>query len=354
MDFERRRSTFYETIMEGEHDAYYTQNDPNLRYLTGFNGTMGRLLLTEEGESFIIVDPRYDQYARELPGVDLTVVCYDSESLPALNETASEHGIKSIRAEQSLTRKTAQDLMDELDPDVEFGTNLVAEQRTQKSEAEIETIAKAIDRTLPTFDEVEAFVEPGITEHEISSFVRSKLNARSEGHAFDPLVLTGRRTENPHCPPSSRGLQENDVLLLDMGLRVDGYCSDLTRMIFLGEPDPVFREMYELSQKAAKRAIEHLESGAVVEDLQAIAHEPIEQSDFRTKHSLGHGVGLELHEGPHLTNDDETELKPGNIVTIEPGVYKDGVGGGRIEYMMVIEDDGARRLDGPDYDVGLA
>lgn len=347
MDFAKRRRELYTVLNDRGIESYHTAHGPNMRYLTGFNGSVADLALTDDGEAVLIVDPRYDHYARELPGEDLSVICYDSSATKALRDALGERSIDAIHLERpNLSYNQFLSLKQTLAvEDRTYGPDLVLQQRAQKRSDEIDAIQTAIDKTLPVFDRIDEHIEPGQSERDISRFIRSELNSRGEEHAFDPLVLIGERTANPHCPASDRELQEDDALLVDMGVRIDGYCSDLTRMFFVGEPDPEIKAMHELSQKAAQRALSVLEPGAVPEKVQGEAHEVIEKTDYKTKHSLGHGVGLELHEDPKLTSSNSTGLQPGNIVTVEPGAYQDGTGGGRVEYMVLIEDDGIRRLD---------
>lgn len=346
MGYSSRRRDFYEQLNENSIASYHSGFIPNVRYLTGFNGSAANLTMTNDGEAILVVDGRYDHYARQLSGEDLTIICYEENPIEATSKALQDREISQIHLERpNLSYNQFLGLKNGLGiEDRAYEEDRVAKARMCKTDAEIECIQRAVDKTLPVFDDIEQFIEPGKSEKEISRFIRSKLNARSEEHSFDPLVLIGDRTANPHCPTSGRELGEDDALLVDMGLRIDGYCSDLTRMFFLGDPDPAIREMYNCSKKAAEAAMDALEPGAVVKDIQQTAHDIIEDAGFVTKHALGHSVGLELHERPALT-DSETVLEPGNIVTVEPGAYKNGVGGGRIEYMVQITQDGMKRLD---------
>lgn len=341
---------------EADADAYYTDDLLNVRYLTGFNGTSAGLLLHAQEDrsgAELLVDGRYRNYSQDLAGSNLSVELVESTRLELLNERLGEREVPAVHFERS---NLSYDQFLALKKRVtsparrEYGEDWILEQRTEKSTVEVDAQREAIDRTLEVFELIESWVEPGLSEVALSRAIRRELESRSEGLAFDPLVLTGPNTANPHCPASDRELREDDVLLVDQGLKIDGYCSDLTRMFFPGDPDGELIELYDLSKRAAARAFREIEDGVEVSEVVGAAHDLIRDAGYgeNLRHGLGHGVGLNVHEPPSLSSKREGTLSAGMVVTLEPGIYIDGLGGGRIEHMVRVEDDGVELLDTPD------
>jgi Xaa-Pro aminopeptidase len=272
--------------------------------------------------------------------------------LKQLDKIIEEQSISSIHFERpNLTYDSFLAIKNNLsNPEQkEYGEDWVLEQRQHKSDAELEKISEAIDQTLDVFELVETWLEPGISERSLSRAIRRELESRSEGQAFDPIVLSGPNTANPHCPASERTLQADDWLLVDQGMTIDGYCSDLTRMFFLGDPDPEIRELYELSKRATAEAFKAVEPGKPTAEVTAVAHDVIREDGYgdNIRHGLGHGVGMNVHEPPSLSSKNDLTLEPGMVVTLEPGIYIDGFGGGRIEHMIHLDEDGSHLLDEP-------
>lgn len=239
--------------------------------------------------------------------------------------------------------------------DRRYGEDWVADLRQTKSEDELQCIRNAIDRTLDLFDMIDTWIEPGLSEEELSRAVRRELESRGDGQSFTPLILFGERTAQPHAPSEKRLLEEGDPVLVDMGLKRSGYCSDLTRMFFCGERDSPANELYDLSQKAAAVGLELIEEGVSVGRVTEAAHDVIREAGHgdHIRHGLGHGVGLEVHEAPRLSESADGTLEAGMVVTLEPGIYQDDVGGGRIEHMVLVTEDGAEVLDSPSQYMGV-
>lgn len=344
-------------MAEKNVESYYTNDCLNLRYLTGFNGTTGGLLLyrtDRESGASLFVDGRYHNYSERLGGTDLSITLVENSRSERLNEQLKTLDISSVHFERS--RLTYDEFLEirktvNYPPDRQYGDDWVLEERSQKSQTEVELIKKAVEQTLDVFELIETWLEPGLSERDLSRAIRRELESRSDGLAFDPLVLTGPNTASPHSPVSNRELKPNDVLLVDQGLKIDGYCSDLTRMFFLGEPNTQLRDLYDLSKRVTARAFDHIEPGQPVEDLVETSHELIKEEghEDHLRHGLGHGVGLNVHEPPALSSTSTKVLEPGMVVTLEPGIYIDGVGGGRIEHMIMVEDHGPRLLDTPNH-----
>ncbi|MFB6345021.1 MAG: M24 family metallopeptidase [bacterium] len=356
-DFVSRRRSILERLREEELQGYYTNSLLNLRYLTGFDGTAGGLLLSRtdtDGSATLFVDGRYRNYASQLCDTgNLSVQLIEDNRHRSLDHELSRQSLQSIHFERDeLQYGTFLSIKNKVtSPDRrEYGDNWVAQERQRKDTFELDTIEEAIELTLDVFELIESWLEPGLSELDLSRSIRRELESRSEGLAFDPLVLIGENTANPHCPATDRSLSDEDALLVDMGLKINGYCSDITRMFFMDSVDEKYRELYDLSKQAAARAFKEIESGRSVKEITMEAHQVIENAGYgdNLRHGLGHGVGLNVHEQPSLSDSSNAELETGMVVTLEPGIYIDGFGGGRIEHMIVVEEDSARLLDTPD------
>ncbi len=351
-DHSGRLNSLYEILDDRGIDAYYTNDLLNMRYLTEFKGTAGGLLVysTDESGSVLLLDGRYRLYAERLSSREVSTARVEDSRIELLDELAEEFEISSIHFERpNLTYETFLSIRDDLSypAEKEYGDDWILKERRKKSESEVESITEAIDQTLDVFELIESWLEPGLSEKALSRAIRRELESRSDGLAFDPLVLSGPNTANPHCPASERPLEQDDWLLVDQGLKVDGYCSDLTRMFFFGDPDSQIRELYDLSKRSATRAYEAIEPGRSIAEVTEFAHDLVKDAGYEDnlRHGLGHGVGLNVHEPPSLSPKSDGILEPGMVVTLEPGIYIDGFGGGRIEHMIYLEEDGPRLLD---------
>jgi Xaa-Pro aminopeptidase len=325
-----------------------TEHLPNLRYLVGFRGTAGSALLTGQ-TCHLFLDGRYRLYGESLEADDVTIELIDEDRMDSVADVVEDRDLKRLHLERDrLSYSRFRDVVEKTTlKDRRYGDDWVSDERTTKDEAEVRSIKSAIDRTLDLFDMIDTWIEPGLTETELSRGIRRELESRSEGQAFDPLILFGERTANPHAPTEKRVLEEGDSVLVDMGLKVNGYCSDLTRMFFCGERESPSNELYDLSKRAAAKALPMIEPGVSVSKVAGQAHNVIRNAghDGHIRHGLGHGVGLNVHEAPKLSESSDDTLEAGMVVTLEPGIYIDGVGGGRVEHMALVTEEGAEILD---------
>jgi Xaa-Pro aminopeptidase len=226
---------------------------------------------------------------------------------------------------------------------------LVEDLRERKAPAEVAAIREALRLTEQVFEEVAALLAPGLTERQVAWEIERRLRERgSEGLAFPPIVAAGKNSARPHHHLTDYAIQAGEPIIIDMGGRLHGYCADLTRTLILGEPTARFREIYTLVRQAQARAEAGITAGMNSLDADALAREMITQAGYGEAfgHSLGHGVGLAVHEAPSLSphKDRATELKPGSIVTVEPGIYLPDWGGIRLEDMVLVRSEGAEVL----------
>jgi Xaa-Pro aminopeptidase len=225
---------------------------------------------------------------------------------------------------------------------------LVEEIRAQKDQREITAIRRSLSITEEVFQQITKILRPGKTEKEIAWRIKQLIYlSGGEDQAFEPIIASGPNAALPHAEPTDREIKKGEPILFDFGSKWSGYCSDLSRTVFLGRPTDRFKEVYSLVRQAQLQAEKGIQSGMTTLDADALARSVIDQGGYGKyfKHSLGHGVGLATHELPSLSPAKADPLKPGMVVTIEPGIYLPGWGGVRLENMAVIKDKGAKVLN---------
>lgn len=330
-------------------DALLLSSIPNIRYLTGFSGTSA-LVLATRSEVRLITDFRYETQVADEVG-DLAQVRIEPVSLwtglwDVLQKMPSVEVIGFESAH--LGHRDFQRLLNDGSrwqwrPQI----NLVEALRESKDEDEVALIAEAariatdaLTRTLPQ-------IAPGQTELQIAGILEKAMRDEgSEEAPFPPIVASGQRSALPHARPSSREVVRGDFLLLDFGAQHQGYCSDLTRTFIIGIPTPEQREVYQVVRDANHIASHSIRAGMTGMAADALARSYIERCGHGEAfgHSLGHGLGLEVHESPRLARTAEAALVSGAVVTIEPGIYRPGWGGVRIEDDVHISANGPQIL----------
>jgi Xaa-Pro aminopeptidase len=333
-------------------DIFHT-HAANRRYLSGFTGSTGWLLITAE-HAFIIVDFRYvEQAERECPGftifrttggADKWFASIVGQANLSAKRIGFEPGDLTVASFQAL--KKAAEAMPPADrPKLLSAPPLVTQLRATKEPAEIEALQRAVDVGDTAFSTVAERVEPGWTERRVALEIESEARRiGAEGLSFPTIVAAGPHGAMPHAQPRDHTIEGGDGVIIDMGVIVDGYCSDLTRTIAVGKPDPKFHEIYDIVLTAQRTAEELVRTGMSGEEAHMLAHNVIAEAGYGENfgHGLGHGVGLLIHEAPRLARLSKEELQDGMVVTIEPGIYITGWGGVRIEDMAVLENGRAR------------
>jgi Xaa-Pro aminopeptidase len=324
-------------------DAVLVTRLPNVRYLSGFTGSNGTLVLTPDGGAFL-TDGRYgDQAAREVPDLDRVVSSGPLVSeLPACIERL---GVRRVAFEvDGLTYRTHADLT-AAGVDLVPTSGEVERLRWAKDPEEISLIGAAQSIADDAFEVISAKLMTGVTERETAlelDVTMRRLGA--EALAFDTIVAFGESAAEPHHHPTVRALRPGDVVKMDFGCVVDGYHSDMTRTVAFGEPTSRLRDVYELVRLAQRAGVEAVRQGATGAEVDHASRAVIEDAGFGDAftHGLGHGVGLEIHEGPSLRPAGDDVLPVGAVVTVEPGVYLEGLGGVRIEDMVEVTEEGCR------------
>lgn len=345
---ERQRALRALLAAEGLDGLIVTQM-ANVRYLTGFTGSSAVAVVLAR-ETLLFTDTRYAlQAAEEVKGrtrveiaeADLWAGLW--RALGGYSEIATlgfeshaisyGQGLRVLQAETPVTRRGVEGLVERL--------------RARKDPEEVAAIREAARLVGEALEAALSCVRPGMQEREIAAVVEHELRRRgSEWHPFPTIVASGPRSALPHAGTSARVVHRGELLLVDVGARVDGYCADLTRTVVVGRADERQRTVYGIVQAAQRAAVAGLRAGMSGREADAVARRVIEDHGFGDAfgHSLGHGIGLELHEAPRLSRQNEDALPAGAVVTVEPGIYIAGWGGVRIEDDVLLSADGAELL----------
>lgn len=329
-------------------DGLLVTHLPNIRYLTGFTGSAG-VLLVREDTTILISDFRYAAQAPAEVGTAATVEIDQRSVWERLGRVLSARPSRSLGIESnSLTVRDAERVSGLTRAQVVPTTDLVERFRAVKSPEEVASIRTAAELAQDALAEVLPGIQAGQSEVEVAAALEGALRRRgSEWHPFPTIVASGARSALPHARTSEKAIAAGDLLLLDFGAQVDGYCADLTRTVVVGaRADDRQRTVHELVQTAQRRAIEHLRPGMPAREGDALARDVIASRGFGDAfgHSLGHGLGLEVHEAPRLAPTSEAPLPPHAVVTVEPGVYFPGWGGVRLEDNVYLGPDATERL----------
>jgi Xaa-Pro aminopeptidase len=351
MDVAARAGRVRAGFAEAGIDAVVVTRLPNIRYLTGFTGSAGTVVLTPDA-LVLVTDGRYAQQSRAqlaAAGVDATVVvgATHADQMAAFAEAVADcprvgleaDGVTWAQQREYATRLAGHDLR----PTQE----LVEAVRRVKEPAEVARIRAACAIADDALDEVLPTLADGPTEREFALALEFAMRRRgATAVSFDPIVASGPNGALPHARPSDRRIDRGELVVLDFGCVVDGYCSDMTRTVSVGEPGPEATRLWETvlaSQRAGREAVG---PGVECAAVDAASRRVIDDAGLGEYfvHGTGHGVGLEIHEAPRVARTATGTLDPGYVVTVEPGVYLPGVGGVRIEDTLVVTTDGAVAL----------
>ena len=209
--------------------------------------------------------------------------------------------------------------------------HMIEKQRMIKDEEEIDSIKKACKITDDCFKFLLEYIKPGMTEKQIARRIDDYYYHNAEGTSFDTIVASGENSSKPHAVPTDRKIQEQDIITIDMGCKVNGYCSDMTRTFFVGEPTEEMKEVYDLVLSNQEFALDQYKEGASTRQVTKMVENDFKLNGYDLIHSLGHGVGLEIHEPPYVGYRNDTTLRENMVVTDEPGIYIPGKFGVRIE-----------------------
>lgn len=347
MTVESRVANLRALLVRSEVHALLVTDLTNVRYLTGFSGTNGQVLVSPDRFVFL-TDPRYRARAADLVEA-AEIDIYPDRLTDSLGPLLAAAKVKRLGVEaKTMTLAERDDLGGRLkEIDLVPTVAMVEELRRSKDAEEVKLLKEAVALGDEVFAWVLDRIVPGASEREIALDLEVKMRELgAEGVSFPPIVGSGPLSAHIHHTAGERELQKGDLVLLDFGCRRRGYCSDLTRTVVLGSTTDEQREIYRLVLEAQTKGIDAIRAGARTQAVDAQARGIIEGAGFgeRFGHGLGHGVGLEVHEDPRLRRISEDTLQQGDVVTVEPGVYVDDVGGVRIEDCVLVTETGAEVL----------
>ncbi len=343
-----RQEALLERLNARKLDALVVTRPANVFYLTGFRGSAGIALFTARASS-LLVDPRYTLQAQDQAvGVEV------SEVTDGLLHAAG-HSVRKARVKRpafedaSLTVSEFQALKRAAPAALDWqpAGEAVEELRAVKDPLEVENIRQAGELTAQVFADVERTIRPGVSENDLAAEIEYRMRTRgADGAAFETIVASGPRGALPHARPTGRVLRAKELVIIDLGAILGGYASDMTRTVHLGKPSRRTVALYRAVLEAQMKGIESLKAGVQARSVDGAARHALTKrhlAKFFT-HSTGHGVGIEIHERPRLAKSEKKKIPPGSVVTVEPGIYLEGLGGVRIEDTVLVSQNGAEIL----------
>lgn len=319
----------------------------NRRYLSGFTGSSGYVLVTAD-ECYLLTDFRYMTQAAE-QAAGLKIVEHGPKFIDTVRELLPSGGQTRVGFEQDdVTFSAYTAYAEALKPAALVGISKAVEDlRMIKDAEELAIMGRAADLADNTFSHILNVIKPGMTERDVD--LEMEFYMRTHGatsSSFDTIVASGERSAMPHGVASSKVIRGNEFVTFDFGALLDGYCSDLTRTIALGAPDPKLKEIYDIVLEAQLHALAHIKPGMTGRECDAVTRDIITRYGYGGQfgHSTGHGLGMEVHEWPRLSKLSDDVLQPGMVVTVEPGIYLPGIGGVRIEDDVVVTESGISLL----------
>ena len=337
-------------LEKAEVEAVLVTDPYNMRYLSGFSGGEGALLLTDR-KKVLITDSRYTEAAgRETD----FLVLEESRSNPRgelLAQLAGEYRVSRMGFEDAAVTYQEYEKLRKALPEQELIPlgGLLDSLRAVKTEEELKLIRRAESIGDLAFAKILEVLKPGISELEVAAELEYQMKrAGAEGLSFDTIVASGFHSSMPHAVPTEKKLEPGDFVTMDFGCRYRGYCSDMTRTVVIGKASQEQKKIYQTVLEAQRLALDQLSAGKTGRQVDAVARGHIAQAGYGKYfgHGLGHSLGLFIHEEPRLSPGDDTLLLPGMVETVEPGIYVPGFGGVRIEDLALVKEGGCENYTG--------
>lgn len=353
MNADGRIASLRNRLRDEEATALLVRQPANLSYLTGFEGVFddepAYVALITADTSLLFTDNRYAEAARSAAATahSWEVRVPKARVLAAACDEIVGSGADKVAMEESAPHSDFVFAEHRLGMSIRSASNWVEELRQVKEPEEIERISAAQDLTDRAFEHVLGFIRAGVSEREVALELEFFMRREgSEGVAFPPIVASGPNSALPHAKVTDRIIESGDLLKMDFGARVGGYCADMTRTVVIGRASERQREIYEAVLAANRVAIEAVAPGRLGSEIDQAGRDALVERGLGGlfTHGIGHGVGIEVHELPGVGPSGSSALRPGSVITIEPGAYEAGFGGVRIEDLVVVEEGGARVL----------
>jgi Xaa-Pro aminopeptidase len=330
-------------------DAFLFTNLFNIRYLTGFSGSSGYVLITKD-KSYFITDYRYKIQSHEEVNPDFEIIIFNQNSFDFLKDIIEKNNIHSIAFESSTMPYDEAVKIKEKFSNVNFvpAQNESDDIFSVKTEKELDALRRAVEITDIAFADVLKMIKPGLKETDIAAeitYLQMKMGA--ERNAFDPIVACGPRSAYPHARATDSIIKTGQLLKLDFGCVVDGMNSDMTRTIAIGNVSDEIKHLYAIVKEAQEIALSKVTAGESTKAIDASARDFIASKGYGENfgHGLGHALGLDVHEKPSLNQRTDHTLQVNNVITIEPGIYIQGLGGIRIEDDVIVKEHGCEVLN---------
>jgi Xaa-Pro aminopeptidase len=346
-EFAQRRQGVSAALPKHKVEALVVTSPANVRYLTGYSGSNG-LVVIASGEAYFFTDPRYELEAKST--IDCRVIVARRPLISSVGALVKRRGLSRIGFEPAwCTVEQHEALRKALPRPAALApvAGVVEELRAVKSDAEIERIRRSVRVLSEAYSRTMRRLRVGVRESDVAAEIEYQMRILgAEKPAFETIVASGARSALPHARATERRIEENDLVLVDMGAVVHGYASDMTRMCYLGRPRRKVRSTYQAVLQAQLAAIAEVRAGVSAARVDAAARRVLKAHGLEKAfvHSTGHGLGLEIHEGPRIARREKTRLQAGMVITVEPGVYLESFGGIRIEDTVLVTGGGCEVL----------
>lgn len=320
-------------------------NPINIKYLTNLDAE-GELLITRK-ENIFLTDSRYVEAANSALTIDSEIIIWDKRGM--IREDYENFFLFCERVgfeEKYVTYESYKNILQlyKINELVET-EGIIEKQRRIKDEEEIDNIKKACEITDKCFEFLKNYIKIGMTEREIAYKIEEFfIKNGAEGLAFKPIVASGANSSMPHSIVTDKKIEEGDIILIDLGCKYNGYCSDMTRTIFMGKMDETIKSAYDIVLQVQEQTISQMQAGANIKNITKSAEQELKINRFEIVHALGHGVGLDIHEMPVLTSKFDNLLKENMVIAVEPGVYIPKSFGIRIEDTVLVTKNGCIKL----------
>lgn len=344
--YQKRINNLHHSLKQQQLEAFLVSRPENVFYLSNFSGGEGHLLITQQ-ESYLFADGRYKEQAlQEAPCCKF--VLYERYLTKALAEVAGSQGIREIGFEKDyLTYQHWEILRNSFAGELLPVKDIVEKLRLVKDETEIDLIREAGAITASAFRYLLGEIHPGQSEQDVACLLEFFMRRHGSGSpAFETIVASGNRGALPHGSATQKKIQRGELITMDLGATFRGYAADLTRTICVGTVSDRQQKVYEVVREAQERGIRAVRAGVRAAEVDSKAREYLTEAGYGDYfvHSLGHGVGLAVHEAPRIAQHVDLVLEPGMVITIEPGVYIPQWGGVRIEDTVLVKENGCEIL----------
>jgi Xaa-Pro aminopeptidase len=349
-DFRARQQQIAYVLADSGRDAFLVTHMPNARYLCGFTGSSG-LLVVGPRRRTLITDGRYTGQARqEVQGANVVIAKVAALAAAAALLSDNRHSALRVAIEAEHMTVAVRSRLRKLLPkktSIQDLSSVVERARMKKDAQELKLVRNAVVLGAKLLDTAVAAIRPGVAEAAVAAELEyAARRAGAQEMSFPTIVAAGPHSAMPHWRASARPIPRRGFVVLDFGVILAGYCSDMTRTVHVGKPTAEMRSLYDVVRQAQEAALEAVRPGATVGEVDEAARSVLRRArlDKYFTHSTGHGVGLEIHELPRIARGEKQVLEPGMVITIEPGVYVPGRGGVRIEDMVAVTASGCEIL----------